>query len=45
MLFENLLLGQYQQAPPIPYTPGMEYSGTVAYIGKGFYFKQLEESI
>jgi len=30
-----MFAGQYQQAPPIPYTPGMEYSGTVAYIGKG----------
>jgi len=24
-----MMAGQYQQAPPLPYTPGMEYSGTV----------------
>jgi len=25
-----MMAGQYQQAPPLPYTPGMEYSGVVA---------------
>ena len=25
---------QYQQAPPLPYTPGMEYSGLVIEKGK-----------
>merc|ERR1719204_2491196 len=24
-----MVAGQYQQAPPLPYTPGMEYTGTV----------------
>merc|ERR1719419_911278 len=24
-----MMAGQYQQAPPLPYTPGMEYSGTI----------------
>ena len=24
-----MMAGQYQQAPPLPYTPGMEYSGIV----------------
>jgi len=28
-----MFAGQYQQAPPLPYTPGMEYSGTVAHLG------------
>ena len=28
-----MMMGQYQQAPPLPYTPGMEYSGIV--IEKG----------
>eukprot|EP00088_Acartia_fossae_P009316 TRINITY_DN1449_c0_g1_i6.p1 TRINITY_DN1449_c0_g1~~TRINITY_DN1449_c0_g1_i6.p1 ORF type:complete len:409 (-),score=82.28 TRINITY_DN1449_c0_g1_i6:146-1372(-) len=28
-----MIAGQYQQAPPIPYTPGMEYSGIVAHPG------------
>ena len=31
-----MVAGQYQQAPPLPYTPGMEYSGTVeAVTGSG----------
>ncbi|XP_023340645.1 quinone oxidoreductase [Eurytemora carolleeae] len=30
-----MFAGQYQQAPPLPYTPGMEYSGTVAFLPKG----------
>ena len=29
-----MMLGQYQQAPPLPYTPGMEYSGIVIEKGK-----------
>ena len=29
-----MMMGQYQQAPPLPYTPGMEYSGKVIGIGK-----------
>jgi len=28
-----MVAGQYQQAPPLPYTPGMEYSGTVLHPG------------
>lgn len=27
--------GQYQHAPPLPYTPGLEYAGTVAAAGPG----------
>jgi NADPH2:quinone reductase len=30
-----MMMGQYQQAPPVPYTPGMEYSGVVVETGKG----------
>jgi len=26
--------GQYQHMPPLPYTPGLEYSGVVAWTGK-----------
>ena len=29
-----MMMGQYQQAPPLPYTPGMEYSGIVVEKGK-----------
>lgn len=29
-----MMAGQYQHAPPLPYTPGMEYSGEVLGIGK-----------
>ena len=29
-----MMMGQYQQAPPLPYTPGMEYSGKVLEKGK-----------
>ena len=29
-----MMMGQYQQAPPLPYTPGMEYSGTIVEKGK-----------
>merc|ERR1711962_1953011 len=29
-----MVAGQYQQAPPLPYTPGMEYSGTVLNPGR-----------
>ena len=25
--------GQYQHMPPLPYTPGLEYAGTVAWVG------------
>jgi len=28
-----MIAGQYQQAPPLPYTPGMEYSGRVVHTG------------
>ena len=28
-----MVAGQYQQAPPLPYTPGMEYTGTVLHPG------------
>lgn len=28
-----MLSGQYQHAPPLPFTPGLEYSGVVAWIG------------
>ena len=28
-----MVAGQYQQAPPLPYTPGMEYSGTILHPG------------
>jgi len=28
-----MLAGQYQQAPPLPYTPGMEYAGEIAWAG------------
>ena len=28
------LKGQYQHAPPLPYTPGMEYSGVIVDMGK-----------
>lgn len=28
-----MIAGQYQQAPPLPYTPGMEYSGHVVHTG------------
>ena len=34
-----MMLGQYQQAPPLPYTPGMEYSGVV--IDKGVDVKNI----
>jgi len=27
--------GQYQHVPEPPYTPGLEYAGTVAWVGKG----------
>jgi len=29
-----MMAGQYQHAPPLPYTPGMEYSGEVLGVGK-----------
>lgn len=29
-----MMAGQYQHAPPLPYTPGMEYSGKVLQVGK-----------
>src|SRR5688500_12183290 len=31
----DLLLtsGQYQHMPPLPYTPGLEYAGEVAWVG------------
>lgn len=28
-----MLSGQYQHMPPLPYTPGLEYSGDVAWVG------------
>ena len=28
-----MVAGQYQQAPPLPYTPGMEYTGSVLHPG------------
>jgi len=35
-----MVAGQYQQAPPLPYTPGMEYSGIVAYSGNSTRLKE-----
>ena len=29
-----MMAGQYQQAPPLPYTPGMEYSGTIEEVAE-----------
>ena len=29
-----MLAGQYQHAPPLPYTPGMEYAGDVVAVGQ-----------
>ena len=34
-----MMMGQYQQAPPLPYTPGMEYSGIV--VDKGTDVKKV----
>jgi len=34
-----MIAGQYQQAPPLPYTPGMEYSGQVVHTGPSSKFK------
>jgi len=28
-----MLSGQYQHIPPLPYTPGLEYSGVVSWVG------------
>ena len=30
-----MMAGQYQHAPPLPYTPGMEYSGEVISLNHG----------
>jgi len=29
-----MLTGQYHHRPPLPYTPGLEYAGTVRWVGK-----------
>ncbi|WP_434426238.1 NADPH:quinone oxidoreductase family protein [Nannocystis pusilla] len=34
--------GQYQHAPPLPYTPGLEYAGEVAWLGPGVDPGQLQ---
>lgn len=33
--------GQYQHMPPLPYTPGLEYSGIVAWVGSAVDQSQL----
>ena len=31
----TMLTGQYHHRPPLPYTPGLEYAGTVRWVGEG----------
>lgn len=33
--------GQYQHQPPLPYTPGLEYCGTVIWTGRNIPTEQL----
>ena len=40
-----MMMGQYQQAPPLPYTPGMEYSGKVLEKGKDVKNFEIGDSV